>query len=202
MRERLLLLCKLRLVTRFRKSGATWGRLWLAAFQRNDEAGRTVLPRLMESDWFGTRLLSHTGGRRTQQKKETVGIASALSPERLCTNSCPSSLCPKISLFNSTRRTQEILKLLPSWWRLLWMSLCASPLIAVSLSPTALYLSRTQLLLVFKARYCGDPSSHTHTMGEGVCCGAQEGYTSHFWIAILQVWDMTLLFDMAFSLYL
>lgn len=77
---------------------------------------------------------------------------------RVPTDPCPSGNCPKVSQFNSPPYDPGNSWTAACSWSLKWMSLCISPLRTVSWSPTALLLSQTKSLLVFKVRFYGDYS--------------------------------------------
>lgn len=81
-----------------------------------------------------------------------------LSPKRVPTDPCPSGTWPKVSQFNSPPYNPGNSWTAACSWSLKWMSLCINPLRTVSWSPTALHLSQTKSLLVFKVRFYGDYS--------------------------------------------
>lgn len=76
-----------------------WGRM-----SGNARVRQTVLARLMKNDRFGTHLwpTSQVEGEYNARDKETVGPTRSSDPERIPTNPCPSSPCPKVSQFNSS----------------------------------------------------------------------------------------------------
>lgn len=110
--------------------------------QVNARVWQMVSARFIQSDRFGT-FWHWTSQVEVKQNKETIVPTNASVPsERVFINLCPSSTSSHVNQLNSSLYNPGILELLPPWWSLEPVSLCANLLRVAFLSPSALLLSQ------------------------------------------------------------